>query len=248
MGVVEGRPEHLAAGQVLERRRDAATKRHRLGVERLGEAEAGQGGAIGAGEEDRLDQVAARLLDRQRGDLAIVERAFAHHPIDGERKLLVDLPRLDLGDAAVAAPLVGEQGVGVGDRPLAAFDRDIHQRAPSMIAVERGSAARRTSATKIRSTPSGNPAWFAAHWATKSVGRGETASVASPLIPGPLSRKRGPASRVEAWATIVVERSGYSAVPDAKRARSRPSAARSTSAKAALSGAAARGAPVWKAR
>ena len=96
MGVVEGRPEHLAARQVLEGRRDAAAQRHRRGVERLGEAEAGQGGAIGAGEKDRLDQVAARLLDRQRGDRAIVERAFAHHPIDGERKLLVDLPRRDL--------------------------------------------------------------------------------------------------------------------------------------------------------
>ena len=68
VGVVERRPEHLAAGQVLEGRRDAAAQRHRRGVDRFGEAEARQRGAIGAHQEDRLDQVAARLLDRQRRD------------------------------------------------------------------------------------------------------------------------------------------------------------------------------------
>ena len=40
-------------------------------------AEARQGGAVGAHEEDRLDQVAARLLDGERGELAVVERALA---------------------------------------------------------------------------------------------------------------------------------------------------------------------------
>jgi hypothetical protein len=44
----------------------------RAGVERLRRAEARQRGAIGAQQEDRLDQIAASLLDRQRREAAVV--------------------------------------------------------------------------------------------------------------------------------------------------------------------------------
>jgi hypothetical protein len=50
--------------KVAEMRRSHAPCR--AGVDRNAGAEAGQRGAIGAQQEDRLDQVAARLLDRQR--------------------------------------------------------------------------------------------------------------------------------------------------------------------------------------
>ena len=89
--VVERRPQHLAARQIFEGRGNAAAQRYRRGVERLGEAEARQSGAIGAYEKDRFDQIAARLFDGERGDGAIIERALAHHPIDAKRKLFVDL-------------------------------------------------------------------------------------------------------------------------------------------------------------
>ena len=79
------------------------------GVERLGVAEARQRGAVGAQQEDRLDQVAARLLDGQRGELAVVERALAHDAVDGERQLLADLREVSSGTRRVAAPLAREQ-------------------------------------------------------------------------------------------------------------------------------------------
>ena len=53
--------------------------------------EARQGGAVGAQQEGRLDQVALRLLDRQRGKLAVIERALRHHPVDRPAKLAGDL-------------------------------------------------------------------------------------------------------------------------------------------------------------
>ena len=72
-------------------------------------AEARQGRAIGAQQEDRLDQIAARLLDRQRRELAVVERAFGHHAVDRQAELLVDLLERELRHGAVAAPFLGEQ-------------------------------------------------------------------------------------------------------------------------------------------
>ena len=140
MGIVERRPQHLPAGQILVGRGNAAAQRHCGGVDRLGEAEARQRGAIGADEKDRLDQVAARLLDRQRRYAAIVKGTLAHHPIDGERKLLVDLRGRHFRRVAIAAPPVGEQRMGVADRPLAAFDRDIHH-SPPVTRTERGRTA-----------------------------------------------------------------------------------------------------------
>ena len=55
------------------------------GIDRLGRAEARQGGAEGAHQEDRLDHVAARLLDGERRKFAVIQRAFGHHAIDAER-------------------------------------------------------------------------------------------------------------------------------------------------------------------
>ena len=42
--------------------------------------------AVGAQQEDRLDQVAPGLLHRQRGQLPVVERALRHHPVHRERR------------------------------------------------------------------------------------------------------------------------------------------------------------------
>ena len=127
MGVVEGRAQHLAAGHVLEGGRDAPPHRHPAGVDRQAGGEARQGGAVGAQQEDRLDHVAARLLDRERRQLRIVERAFAHHPGDAEAQLLLDLraasapARLGSPRRSSASKLVRRR-----DRPLAAFDGYIH--------------------------------------------------------------------------------------------------------------------------
>ena len=117
MGVVEGRAQHLAAGQILEGRRDAAAQRHRGGVERLGEAEARQRGAIGADQEDRLDQIAARLFDRERGD-ARGRRASPRSSRDRPPSASCSsiCAGLISGVAAVAAPPVGEQRMRVADR------------------------------------------------------------------------------------------------------------------------------------
>ena len=130
VGVVEGRAQHLAARHILEGGGDAPLGHHAAGVDRQGVAEARQGGAVGAQQEDRLDQVAARLLDGERGQLAVVARALGHHAIDGERELLVDLLERELRHVAVAAPPVGQQLERVVDGRLAALDCHIHVRPP----------------------------------------------------------------------------------------------------------------------
>ena len=100
-------------------------------------AEARQRGAIGAHEEDRLDQVAARLHDGERREFLVVERALAHGAVDREAELLDDLVEPQRRHAAVAAAAVGEQRVGIGDGGLAALDGDIHL-SPPMMRVVRG--------------------------------------------------------------------------------------------------------------
>ena len=140
MGVVEGRPEDLPARQILERRGDPAAHLHRAGVDRLGRAEARQRRAEGAHQEDRLDQVAARLLDGERRQFAVVERALAHDAVDGERKLLGDLGQRQFGHVAVAAPLMRQQAMGVLDGAFAALDRNIHGQPPLTSRVVRGMA------------------------------------------------------------------------------------------------------------
>ena len=55
-----------------------------------------------------------------------MERAFGHHPIDRQRKLLLDLLQAELVDGGIAAPLLGQQGLRIFDRSIAALDRYIH--------------------------------------------------------------------------------------------------------------------------
>ena len=124
--VVEGRAEHLAARQVLVSRRDAPLGVHDRRIDWTRIAEARQCGAVGAHQEDRLDQIAARLHDGERRELPVVERALAHHPVDAEAELLDDLVEPERRHVAVAAPAVGEQPVGVADGGLTALDGNIH--------------------------------------------------------------------------------------------------------------------------
>ena len=126
MGIVEGRAENLAAGNVLEGRGHPPLHPHRAGLDRLAGAEARQRGAEGADQEDRLDQIAARLLDRERRELAVIERALAHDAVHGEAELLRDLVERDFGNILIAAPRICEQAMGVLDGAFAAFDCDIH--------------------------------------------------------------------------------------------------------------------------
>ena len=112
MGIIEGGAEDLAARNILEGRGNPAGDPHPAGIDRLGRAETRQRRAEGADQEDRLDHVAARLLDGERRKLAVIERAFAHHAVDGEPKLLGDLGERHLGNVAIAAPLMRKQAGG----------------------------------------------------------------------------------------------------------------------------------------
>ncbi len=159
MGIVEGRPEQLAARQILVGRRNAALDLHRAGVERPGIAETRQRRAIGAQEEDRLDHVAARLADGKGGKRTVVERGFGHDAVNGERQLRDDLLDADRRQRTVAAAAIGQQAVGVGDGGFAAFDGNIHRQiSVSMILVVRGRHMKSVPAVSTRSTPRGKSA------------------------------------------------------------------------------------------
>ena len=84
VGVVEGRAKDLAARQILERGRDAAGDGHVGSFNRVGGTQTRQGGAIGADQENSLDQIATRLFDGKGGKVGVVQRAFGHHAIDGQ--------------------------------------------------------------------------------------------------------------------------------------------------------------------
>ena len=102
--------------------------------------------AIGADQKDRLDQIAARLLDCQRGEVGIVKRAFGHHPVYRQFHLLADLGHRKFRYGWVAAPFLGQPFMGVVDGAFATLDGNIHQAASTL--VERGRAANRSPAQK----------------------------------------------------------------------------------------------------
>ena len=145
MGVVEGGAEDLPARNILEGRRNPAAHLHRAGVDRLGRAKARQRGAERAHQEDRLDQVAARLLDGKCGEFAVIERAFGHDAVDAERKLLGNLGQRQFGNIAVAAPLMRQQAMGILDGALASLDGNIHGQPPLTSRVVRGMATMESS-------------------------------------------------------------------------------------------------------
>ncbi len=194
MGVVEGRPEDLAARNILEGRGDPPANLHRAGVDRLGGAEPRQGGAKGAHQEDRLDHVAARLLDRQRRQFAVIQRAFGHDPIDAEAQLFGDLRQRHFRNVAIAAALMRQQPMGVLDGALASLDGDIHRYSPSSATsrVVRGIATTASSATSTTSTPRGNSVALIASRANRSSGAIVACNTAVPSMPGPRQFERQP--------------------------------------------------------
>ncbi len=126
MGVIEGRPEDLAARDILEGRGNPPPHLHPAGIDRLGRAEPRQRGAERAHQEDRLDHVAARLLDGKRREFAVIQRAFGHDAIDAEAELFGDLGERHFRNVAIAAALMRQQPMGVLDGALASLDGDIH--------------------------------------------------------------------------------------------------------------------------
>src|SRR5262249_61888179 len=189
--IIERRPEHLSAGQILENGGDAPSNVHARGVERRGRAQARAGGAKRAQEKDRFDQVSARLLDGERRELAVVKRSLGHHAVDRERELLRYLLERNLGNAAIAASHVREQRMGVLDRARAALDRHIH-RQPRVDATGRGGPATACGETRITSTPRGKSARLAAMRVWKSGGSGCTERLCTSAMPGPESSRRCP--------------------------------------------------------
>ncbi|MNI16989.1 hypothetical protein D3C73_703450 [compost metagenome] len=126
MGVIECRAEQLSARQILVGGGNAAFDLHVGSVERHRIAEPGQGGAIGAQQEDRLDQVAARLAHGKRCKRTVIKRGLRHHPIDGKAELFGNLVDRDGGERTIATASVGEKPVSVADGSLATFDGNIH--------------------------------------------------------------------------------------------------------------------------
>ncbi|XQU71663.1 hypothetical protein OJJOAM_004452 [Cupriavidus sp. H18C1] len=109
--IVIGRPEYLPARHVLEGRRDSPAQPHRAGIERQRVAEARQRGAIRAQQEHRLDLVAGGLLQGQRGEMRVVQRALGHHAGDGQRHLLADLGQRQFRHGRIAAAICVDHAV-----------------------------------------------------------------------------------------------------------------------------------------
>src|SRR5690606_22720718 len=90
---------------------------------------------VGAQQEHRLDQVAARLLDGERRKFGIVERTLAHYAVDGERQLPGDLLERQPRHAGIATAARSEQAVGIGNGGFTTLDSYIHLKPPCQSAV-----------------------------------------------------------------------------------------------------------------
>ena len=156
VGIVIGGAKNLPAGEILECGGDASANGHGARIHRLRRTKTRQGRAIGAHQESRLDRVALRLLQGERGQILIIERALVHDAGDGQLHLLADLACLQFWRCGVATTLLRDQVMGRSDCGLAPFDSHIHQCASSSSIVERGSPTIRVPATKSTSTPRGN--------------------------------------------------------------------------------------------
>ena len=104
MGIVIGRAENLAAGDVLERRGNAAGNAHVLRVDDARVVAALEGGAIGAQQEHGLVRGALALLEGQGRIPLGVEARLAHHAVDEQAHLLLD--HLEVQVLIRAAPIV----------------------------------------------------------------------------------------------------------------------------------------------
>src|SRR5690606_23705081 len=220
MGIIEGRPQKLATRQILIGRRNAALNQHLCRFHRTGIAEARQGGAIGAHQKDCFDQIATRLTHGKGCQFTVIERTFRHDAINRQRQLFGNLVEAKRWNRTVTATTIIEKTVGIADGRFATLYGNIHfQPSRAEILVVRGSAATAPSQTRTRSTPSGYCAPFSRHCWMKSWGRPSTWSERSPSMPGPFSTKPCPLFSDATASTMVVERSGNSALPCEKSAR-----------------------------
>ena len=142
--VIQRRPQNLAARNVLEGRRDAADGEEiRLG-DRLGDRQARLRRAVGAQQQNRLVEIAARLGQRQRCQIGLIERGFAHDAVD------------QIGEAVAhrVDTLAGDRAEIVAKEPFCLFDGAFattgchigHQ--STSIFVERGMPTSRSASTR----------------------------------------------------------------------------------------------------
>ncbi len=130
MRVIECRPQDLTTRRILIGGRNPARDLHCARIEGQAGPEAGQGGAVGAYQKDRLYHIAARLFEGQRRQIGIVQRAFGHHPIHSQRQLFADLRNLQLWHSPIPAPRVIQPGMRIFNGALAPFDSHIHHMPP----------------------------------------------------------------------------------------------------------------------
>src|ERR1700742_3218551 len=124
-----------------------------------------------------------------------------------------------------------QQPMRVLDGALASLDGDIHDQSPS--------------ATSTTSMPRGNNVALMARRANRSSGAILACSTAVPSMPGPRSPNANPSLKLSTCRISVVERSGYSLVPNEKRSSAGSSAALAINAKLQIDGSATTGALVW---
>ena len=171
MGVVEGRPEHLPAGQVLEGCRDPPGSA--IAPVSKGTDAPKRGSVVRkARTRNTASTTSPRAcLSGERREVGVVERALGHHAVDQQRHLLADLRDGQLRHGRVAAARLGEQPVGVVDGGFAALHGHVHGSA-----LRDGGGARQTGDAAGRGEdqvdPEGKVGTVPASCATKPSGRG----------------------------------------------------------------------------
>ena len=81
---------------------------------------------FGLGSREGFDEVAARLFNGQRGKLGVVQGAFIHHTVDGQRQLAGNLRQGHVRQRSVASSAICQQRVGILYRGFATLYGNVH--------------------------------------------------------------------------------------------------------------------------
>ena len=126
MRVVKRVSQNLPAGDVFVGGGNTPSYPHGCRVHGQGRAKAAQRGAEGPQQKNGFHKVASGLFYRQRGKFRRVQRAFGHHPVHRQGKLLHNLIHAEFRHRGIAPAHLSQQPVGGVDGFFAAFYSNIH--------------------------------------------------------------------------------------------------------------------------
>jgi hypothetical protein len=126
LAIVGRGPQDLTARYLFEGGRDSALDPHPAGIDWQTIGQPGQGGSVGTQQKRGFHQIACGLLDRERSELGVIERALGHYTGYRSMQLLLNLRDRQFGKCPITAPARADPLISGIDCALSTLDGDIH--------------------------------------------------------------------------------------------------------------------------